>query len=107
MPSCHHVHVMLIGMRLACLQHLRCVACLSPVISVLLHATLAGLQSAIAMVNLVGESRQWSASVKGPHPVAPILHQHDMDRNESFCAWALMPRHPEVLLIEDVMQDSR
>ena len=69
--------------------------------------SLAGLQSAISLVTLVGESRQWAASVGGPHPMAPTLHRHDLDRNVSFCAWALMPRHPEVLLVEDMLQDSR
>jgi len=54
----------------------------------------------IALVSLVDKERQWFKSVQG-------LATNFTDRKSSFCAWTLLPEHPEVLVVEDATQDAR
>lgn len=61
-------------------------------------ATLFG--TPIALVSLVDEDRQWFKSKVGLDACAT-------DRNSSFCAWTLLPSAPEVLVVEDALEDPR
>lgn len=54
----------------------------------------------IAIVSLVDTQRQWFKSVMG-------LPCTSTDRTSSFCAWTLLPVHPEVLVVEDTTKDAR
>ncbi|GFH31617.1 protein kinase domain-containing protein, partial [Haematococcus lacustris] len=54
----------------------------------------------IALVSLVDKERQWFKSVQG-------LDTDHTDRKSSFCAWTLLPQHPEVLVVEDATKDAR
>ena len=54
----------------------------------------------IALVSLVDRERQWFKSVVG-------LQTDCTDRASSFCAWTLLPQHPEVLVVPDATQDIR
>ncbi|KAJ9531495.1 hypothetical protein QJQ45_015041 [Haematococcus lacustris] len=54
----------------------------------------------IALVSLVDKERQWFRSVQG-------LDTDHTDRKSSFCAWTLLPQHPEVLVVEDATKDAR
>ena len=54
----------------------------------------------IALVSLVDKERQWFKSVQG-------LEARETDRRSSFCAWTLLPVNPEVLVVEDALEDGR
>lgn len=54
----------------------------------------------IAIVSLVDKERQWFKSIMG-------LPVSETDRQSSFCAWTLLPAHPEVLVVEDATKDAR
>lgn len=54
----------------------------------------------IALVSLVDRERQWFKSVQG-------LTVRQTDRKSSFCAWTLLPEHPEVLVVENALEDIR
>lgn len=54
----------------------------------------------IALVSLVDKERQWFKSVQG-------LPGNQTDRRSSFCAWTLLPTHPEVLVVPDAILDAR
>ncbi|MEW5298840.1 MAG: hypothetical protein WDW36_001918 [Sanguina aurantia] len=54
----------------------------------------------IALVSLVDKDRQWFKSVQG-------LATDTTSRKASFCAWTLLPQHPEVLVVEDALEDVR
>ncbi|GIL48868.1 hypothetical protein Vafri_5296 [Volvox africanus] len=54
----------------------------------------------IALVSLVDKDRQWFKSVQG-------LPVRQTDRKSSFCAWTLLPEYPEVLVVENSLEDIR
>lgn len=54
----------------------------------------------IAIVSLVDKERQWFKSIQG-------LDAVQTDRRSSFCAWTLLPMHPEVLIVPDALEDER
>ncbi|GLC39870.1 hypothetical protein PLESTF_000919300 [Pleodorina starrii] len=54
----------------------------------------------IALVSLVDKDRQWFKSVQG-------LPVRQTDRKSSFCAWTLLPEYPEVLVVENALEDIR
>lgn len=54
----------------------------------------------IALVSLVDKERQWFKSVQG-------LPVRETDRRSSFCAWTLLPQYPEVLVVENALEDVR
>lgn len=54
----------------------------------------------IAIVSLVDTERQWFKSICG-------LSATETDRRSSFCAWTLLPPHPEVLVVPDARDDAR
>ncbi|PSC70592.1 kinase [Micractinium conductrix] len=55
----------------------------------------------IALVSLVDEERQWFKSVQG------LGNCVQTGRDESFCAWTLLPESPYVLIVEDAREDKR
>eukprot|EP00884_Botryococcus_braunii_P002377 jgi/Botrbrau1/1213/Bobra.0163s0021.1 len=55
----------------------------------------------IAIVSLVDKERQWFKSIQGLDGV------RQTDRRSSFCAWTLLPMHPEVLIVPDALEDER
>lgn len=54
----------------------------------------------IAIVSLVDKERQWFKSCVG-------LACNQTDRKSSFCAWTLVPKNPEVLVVPDATEDVR
>lgn len=54
----------------------------------------------IAIVSLVDRDRQWFKSCVG-------LACNQTDRQSSFCAWTLVPKNPEVLVVPDATEDVR
>lgn len=54
----------------------------------------------IALVSLVEQERQWFKSVVG-------LQVTETPRSTSFCAWTLLPVNPEVLVVENALEDPR
>ena len=54
----------------------------------------------IALVSLVDKDRQWFKSCSG-------LACQQTDRQSSFCAWTLIPKNPEVLVVPDATEDVR
>ena len=54
----------------------------------------------IAIVSLVDKERQWFKSCVG-------LNCNQTDRKSSFCAWTLVPKNPEVLVVPDATEDVR
>lgn len=54
----------------------------------------------IAIVSLVDKERQWFKSCVG-------LQCSQTDRQSSFCAWTLVPKNPEVLVVPDATEDAR
>lgn len=54
----------------------------------------------IAIVSLVDKERQWFKSCVG-------LNCNQTDRKSSFCAWTLVPKNPEVLVVPDATEDAR
>lgn len=54
----------------------------------------------IAIVSLVDKERQWFKSCVG-------LACSQTDRKSSFCAWTLVPKNPEVLVVPDATEDVR
>lgn len=54
----------------------------------------------IALVSLVEQERQWFKSVVG-------LQVTQTPRSTSFCAWTLLPVNPEVLVVENALEDPR
>lgn len=54
----------------------------------------------VAIVSLVAKDRQWFKSVQG-------LPVNSTERRASFCAWTLLPEHPEVLVVPDALEDIR
>lgn len=54
----------------------------------------------IAIVSLVDKERQWFKSCVG-------LNCSQTDRKSSFCAWTLVPKNPEVLVVLDATEDVR
>ena len=55
----------------------------------------------IAIVSLVDTDRQWFKSIQGLPGVS------ETPRTTSFCAWTLLPKNPEVLIVQDAMEDER
>lgn len=55
----------------------------------------------IAIVSLVDTDRQWFKSVQGLGDVK------ETPRAPSFCAWTLLPKNPEVLIVKDACEDER
>lgn len=55
----------------------------------------------IALVSLVDAERQWFKSVQG------LPGCQETGREESFCAWTLLPESPYVLVVEDALLDRR
>lgn len=53
------------------------------------------------LVSIVDKDRQWFKSVIGLPGVTQT------DRTSSFCAWTLLPRIPEVLVVMDARKDAR
>ena len=54
----------------------------------------------IAIVSLIDKERQWFKSCVG-------LNCNQTDRKSSFCAWTLVPKNPEVLVVPDATEDAR
>ena len=54
----------------------------------------------IAIVSLIDTDRQWFKSCVG-------LACSQTDRKSSFCAWTLVPKNPEVLVVPDATEDVR
>ncbi|KAL0020911.1 hypothetical protein WJX77_010024 [Trebouxia sp. C0004] len=54
----------------------------------------------IAIVSLLDKERQWFKSCVG-------LNCNQTDRKSSFCAWTLVPKNPEVLVVPDATEDVR
>lgn len=54
----------------------------------------------VAIVSLVDAHRQWFKSVQG-------LPVKSTERKASFCAWTLLPEHPEILVVPDALEDIR
>lgn len=54
----------------------------------------------IALVSLVDKDRQWFKSVVG-------LDVRQTERKAAFCAWTLLPQYPEVLVVENALEDIR
>ena len=54
----------------------------------------------IAIVSLIDTERQWFKSIQG-------LPVRETDRTSSFCAWTLLPKNPEVLIVSDATKDDR
>ena len=54
----------------------------------------------IAIVSLIDKERQWFKSCVG-------LQCNQTDRKSSFCAWTLVPKNPEVLVVPDATEDVR
>lgn len=54
----------------------------------------------IAIVSLIDKERQWFKSCVG-------LACNQTDRKSSFCAWTLVPKNPEVLVVPDATEDVR
>ncbi|KAK9815490.1 hypothetical protein WJX72_004559 [[Myrmecia] bisecta] len=59
----------------------------------------------VALVSLVDANRQWFKAAKGQS--CGFSPGTGSDRTNSFCAWTLLPVHPEVLVIEDSLADAR
>ncbi len=55
----------------------------------------------IAIVSLVDTDRQWFKSAQGLPGVSST------SRATSFCAWTLLPKNPEVLIVTDATKDKR
>jgi hypothetical protein len=55
----------------------------------------------IAIVSLVDTERQWFKSSQGLGAVTQT------SRATSFCAWTLLPKNPEVLIVTDATKDER
>ena len=55
----------------------------------------------IAIVSLVDTERQWFKSIQGLPGVT------ETPRTTSFCAWTLLPKNPEVLIVQDACEDER
>ncbi|BDA44406.1 probable mitogen-activated protein kinase kinase kinase 11 at C-terminar half [Coccomyxa sp. Obi] len=55
----------------------------------------------IAIVSLVDTERQWFKSAQGLPGVT------ETSRATSFCAWTLLPKNPEVLIVTDALEDER
>ncbi len=55
----------------------------------------------IAIVSLVDTERQWFKSIQGLPGVT------ETPRTTSFCAWTLLPKNPEVLIVRDACEDER
>ncbi|KAL4854405.1 putative serine/threonine-protein kinase SIS8 [Chlorella vulgaris] len=55
----------------------------------------------ISLVSLVDSERQWFKSVQG------LGTCMQTGREESFCAWTLLPETPYVLIVEDALEDKR
>lgn len=55
----------------------------------------------IAIVSLVDTDRQWFKSAQGLGEVK------ETPRTTSFCAWTLLPKNPEVLIVQDAERDER
>ena len=74
----------------------------------LLPWTLAGLmwilhmQMPLSCFAVLGAERQQILSASGVASSQPYT-----DRKVSFCAWLLVPEQPELLIVEDMLADSR
>ena len=55
----------------------------------------------IAIVSLVDTDRQWFKSIQGLPGVTQT------SRSTSMCAWTLLPKNPEVLIVQDATKDDR
>lgn len=55
----------------------------------------------IAIVSLIDTERQWFKSAQGLPGVSQT------SRATSFCAWTLLPKNPEVLIVTDATKDER
>ena len=58
------------------------------------------MQVPIAAIAIVDESRLWFKSEQG-------LGCSCVDRHSAFCAWTLLPKYPEMLVVEDTQLDAR
>ena len=58
------------------------------------------MQTKMCLISLVAEDRQWFKSQKG-------MGCAGSNRTSSFCAWLLLPKNPEMLVVEDAALDSR
>ncbi|KAK9835825.1 hypothetical protein WJX74_008785 [Apatococcus lobatus] len=54
----------------------------------------------VCLVSIVDDDHQWFKSNQG-------LACSSTDRKSSFCAWTLLPQHPELLIVEDALEDAR
>ena len=61
------------------------------------------VQVPLCLVSLIDSDRQWTSSAQGARALELGLQCNDLDRSKSFCAWSLLPRHAEILLIEDML----
>lgn len=60
------------------------------------------LQIPLSCIAVLGAERQQILSASGVASSQPYT-----DRKVSFCAWLLVPEQPELLIVEDMMADSR
>lgn len=60
------------------------------------------LQIPLSCIAILGAERQQILSASGVASSQPYT-----DRKVSFCAWLLVPEQPELLIVEDMMADSR
>lgn len=58
------------------------------------------VQVPVCLVSIVDDDHQWFKSNQG-------LACSATDRKSSFCAWTLLPQHPELLIVEDALEDAR
>ena len=58
------------------------------------------MQVPVCLVSIVDDDHQWFKSNQG-------LACSSTDRKSSFCAWTLLPQHPELLIVEDALEDAR
>ena len=62
--------------------------------------SLVSVQVPVCLVSIVDDDHQWFKSNQG-------LACSATDRKSSFCAWTLLPQHPELLIVEDALEDAR
>ena len=60
------------------------------------------MQMPLSCIAVLGAERQQILSASGVASSQPYT-----DRKVSFCAWLLVPEQPELLIVEDMLADSR
>ena len=60
------------------------------------------LQIPLSCIAVLGAERQTILSASGVASSQPYT-----DRKVSFCVWLLVPEQPELLIVEDMLADSR